>query len=274
VFISAFQFSYQRFSWWFRIWAVLWFGLFIAGMVALGTLGRRADIAGRERDFHTWYENTTQMYFPRFHFRIPFDSPGVKFSSVACRHNNLALSTNNCEQWQNQVPDRGTCVAIPSDGILANHYWEEPDGEVRIDCVITTTFPNATEDALIAWELEGPNHAAGGNALSSVWIAPNDGAWLILSNEKMLVNGKEFNDWTRRLIYHSTVITPGKYAVSTILGSFMVAHIEQADSYPGWRALGEVGGFTFFMVIIHSCLMLAVSFCFTNNSKFLGGESE
>jgi len=262
-----------KYSWWFRFWALLWFVGFILSFVALGVLGRRADIAGREKDFHTWFENVSSLAFPRFHFRIADDSIGIGYLSYVCYRNGQQVGTGNCEAWEGQVPQN--CFAVKAEGLSITNVWGENHGDARIDCHINTTTHDMTtqDDYLIAWELEGPNHAAGGNSLASMWVAPNNEAWILLRNDKVTLDGVTLNDWERTLVYQTSVSTPGIYRITTILTSFMVGHIEQADSYPGWRALGDIGGFAFFMVLLSTLFMIAFGFCFTNNSKFLGGEA-
>jgi len=264
-----------RNSWWFRHWALLWLVGFILTLVALGVLGKKAEVAGSDLDYHVWFENATQLYFPRFHFRIPGDGFGITFTGKKCMHNGLSLSTVPCEEWEGQVPSLSTCFALPVENIYATNEWNAPETDPRIDCFLNTTGnPNNTEDALIALELEGPNHADGGNSYASVWIAPNDRAWVLLFNSKLTYHKRTYEEWFRKLVYHSTVSNPGMYHVEVILSSFFIRHVEQADSYTGWRALGDVGGFAFFMLLLQSMIMLIVGFCFKNDSKFLGGERD
>jgi len=211
------------------------------------------------------------MYHPRFHFRISGDEPGHKFTSKGCFHSGLGVHTQSC--MGNNPISQDICFAVTADSIKAsNHNFYRNWEDVSIECWINTTVPSS-ENMLIAWEFEGDNHAAGAGAIASVWIGPSDGAWVLLSNEKLSWNGVEYNDWHRKLVYHTSNEIPGVYRVAIIIDSFFVPHIESADSYTGWMALGEVGGFAFFMVILQGILMLAFGFCFTNNSKFLGGEA-
>jgi len=262
-----------KYSWWFRFWGLLWLAGFIVSLVALGVLGRRAEIAGKENDFHVWYENASELYFPRFHFRISSDEPDHKFISKACFHAGIGVNTQSC-QSRGTAPSSDVCFAVVADSIKAqNHNFYRNWRDISIECEVNTTIPGIPENLLIAWEFEGDNHAIGEGSIASVWIAPTNSAWVLLNNDKLQWNGVEYNDWRRRLVYHSSESTPGVYRVATIIDSYFVSHIESADSYTGWMALGEVGGFGFFMVILQGILMLGFGFCFTNNSKFLGGDA-
>jgi len=257
-----------KYSWWFRFWAVLFVVGFVVSFVALGFLGRRSDIRGRENDFNVWYENVTQLNFPRFHIRIPPETK-TTFLSYVCRHNTLTVPPSQCQGHN----DNSVCVAFNADGAFATNNWDAPEEDSRINCVFNVTGETRSEDHLIAWELEGDNHPEGGNSYASIWIAPNDNSEVLLHSLKRTMNGVTYNDWRRTLVYHSSTATPGEYRVSTILTSFLVRHEEQANSYNGWQALGDIGGFAYFMVALQTLIMgLGIGLCFSNNSKFLGGE--
>jgi hypothetical protein len=72
--------------------------------------------------------------------------------------------------------------------------------------------------------------------------------------------------------YQSTVSFPGYYVVSTIIESFGVEHLEQRSLYNGWMAMGDVGGFAFFLLILHTIVMLGVGVFLANDSKFLHSD--
>lgn len=131
---------------------------------------------------------------------------------------------------------------------------------------------------LIAWELDGDlqNTAYYGHHHHSVWIAPNNNAWVMIEKAVVKYKGKPpATEWGRDLLYHSTESTVfGQYNIATILGTFRVAHLEQQDSYNGWMALGGIGGFAYFLIILHTIIMIAVGIVFTNDSKFLLGSGE
>jgi hypothetical protein len=54
------------------------------------------------------------------------------------------------------------------------------------------------------------------------------------------------------------------------MGSFDVRYIREVDTFNGWQSVGAIGGFVFFLVLLHSVFMFLVGFCLENNSKFLG----
>jgi hypothetical protein len=264
-----------KYSWWFRIWALLFLIGGIFTFVALIVLGAKSAKSGQEDDFHLWLENATMLSFPRFHFRIGGDSVGVTFNAgQSCTHNGVQLQFSSCQAWQGVVPPATTCFAVNSDTVYANNVANAAPNDNRIICQFNTTGFVTEEDLLVAWELEGANYADGGNAYASVWIAPNDNAWVMLYPNKLSMKHKTYSEWYRNLVYHSTVSTPGSYAVTVYLGSFIVPHVEAGNTYTGWMAMGEVGGFAFFFVILSTIVMALFGICLNNNSKFLGGDAE
>jgi len=115
-------------------------------------------------------------------------------------------------------------------------------------------------------------------------LAPRNspGAWVLLKKAYIKPTGSINSDlagpdgipvWEKSELYHSTVSTPGHYVVRTIISSFRVDHYEQTDSYNGWQAIGGIGGFAFWMVILHTIATIVVGFILSNESKFLAGSS-
>jgi hypothetical protein len=60
--------------------------------------------------------------------------------------------------------------------------------------------------------------------------------------------------------------------------TFDVFHYEEMEytdevgSFNGWMAAGAIGGFAYFMYILHTIVMFLLGFFLTNNSKFLTGQ--
>jgi hypothetical protein len=62
--------------------------------------------------------------------------------------------------------------------------------------------------------------------------------------------------------------------VSVIIESFGVEHYEQRSVYNGWMAMGDVGGFAFFLLILHTIVMLGVGVFLANDSRFLHSSGQ
>jgi hypothetical protein len=220
-----------------------------------------------EREMKFWFENATTINFPRFHFRT---TGAETISSVACTHNNALLTTANCQPWHGLNPPPQQCQAVNSETVSASQGNNERYQDMSINCVVNTLGTNMG-NTLIAWELEGEHIGSyGPNAYASIWIAPNNNSWVLLSKAVTKPKGQpEFDAWERDLIYHSSVVNPGQYQVNIFMNSFRVVHFEFIDSYDGWMMLGDVGGFAFFLLVLHTLTMIAFGLCFNKNSHFL-----
>jgi len=65
------------------------------------------------------------------------------------------------------------------------------------------------------------------------------------------------------------------FSVFLFLSSSSTFGIVELGIYNGWRALGDIGGFAFALVLFQTAIMLIIGLCFYNNSSFLkkGEES-
>jgi len=78
--------------------------------------------------------------------------------------------------------------------------------------------------------------------------------------------------WEKSSLVHNSQFTRGSYYVETIIETFRVEHREQRGFYTGYMAIGGIGGFAFWMLILHTIVMILVGFCFSKESKFLAGS--
>jgi len=158
--------------------------------------------------------------------------------------------------------------------VLANEYWAVENHTNYlpriIQCNITTDLPKPGQDQLLAWELEGSGNW-GPNMAASMWIAPNNNSWILLSKDNLKgPNGQIGEKWERYLLYHSTISNPGSYQIWVIMDSFDVDTVTNHDNpYTGWMALGDIGGVAFFLLILHTIVMTVAGVFFTNSSSFL-----
>jgi len=49
----------------------------------------------------------------------------------------------------------------------------------------------------------------------------------------------------------------------------LVEHFEEENSYDGWMAMADFGGFIIFLTVLHSIVMLAVGFCLNYDGRYL-----
>jgi len=263
-----------RHSWYFRFWGILWAVCAVIVFAILIVLAKTANQTFQQQDVRIWGENLTSIPYPSFHFRIGYRNLNETFSSLTCAQHHVPLTNRLCA-GQTNLNSMQTCIAVNSENFTAvqnNSNFGEYFGN-SIRCNISTN--GNVGNLLIAFEIEDNNTVAvGPNSYAAAWIAPNQHAWVQLDKSIFTnASGLNTNQWYRNVIYHSTISVIGQYNVSVDLGSFWVNHIEQSDIYNGFMSMGDVGGFAFFMLIIHAVLMMILGICFANTSEFLGGKS-
>jgi len=254
-------------SWYFRIWGILWLACAVIVAAILIVLTKTSAAEFIQKDVQVWVENATAIQFPRFELRGGYGVPeNEQIISLNCTHNQVPVATSACP---NEVST--FCQTVYADSFFTSQVTSSlVFGDERILCYMTTTGNSSVLGNLMAFQIEGSNQqSVGPSSYTSIWIAPNQNAWVML--EKSIWNSASQNitDWDRSLLYHSTVSVPGQYYIEVIIGSYNVWHIDQTDVYNGVMAMGDIGGFAFFLLVIHSIIMLFVGLCFLNNSTFL-----
>jgi len=260
-------------SWYFRIWSLFWVVCAILAFVCLIILGMRSTEAQKEKDWNTWFENASSIEFPNFRFKLLDPQDNFIVSSINCTHGPLGISYTQCRSGEPMT----RCFAVSSGTVNAFNQWDEPFDNYRITCAFNTTG-TAAENQMVAWEVENAGNSFNARPYHTTLIGPNNNMWVML--EKVIIKPLHtdgFIDWQKKVVHHSTVHEIGYYRVSTFIQTFRVAHFEQQVSYNGWMAMGGFGGFAFFLLILHTMVMIIAGFVLTNDSKFLhrsGGDSE
>jgi len=109
----------------------------------------------------------------------------------------------------------------------------------------------------------------------NVPFAPNNHAWIMITkNEKKGSGDDSINLWTTRLEYQSTLKTDGYYGVSVIFETFDVYHYEETTLYDRWESVSDIGGFAFFMYILHAMFMSSINIFLENDSVYLGAPKK
>jgi hypothetical protein len=253
----------------------------VVAFVGLIELGSRSEESGKEKDWNTWVENATQLEFPKF--RLSFDRESSE----------LIVYPPTCKRANNVVPfalckghtDYTRCFAVNTDGIVVVNSRATEFPEESITCTFATTGYNATKNQNVAWELDTLNAHLGPDRYANIlWLSPRaaPGAWVLLkkgyitrlSNDAEVFEGsRNVPIWQKSSLYHSTVSKPGFYTINTVISSFKVEHYEQVDTYNGWMAVGGIGGFAFWMLVMHGIAMIFIGFILPNESKFLKPQS-
>jgi len=269
-------------SWYFRIWAALWFVCALVAFIGMIELSVRSNEAGKEKDWNYWVENATSLEFPnfRFFFNHRGESTESFVGKASCHHLGVPLVTGNCK---GEV-DTTKCFTVASSGITVQNHIDSHEADETIYCSFNSTGFNDTINQLVGWELDFTHPNLGSRYHNILWLAPRNppGVWVLLRKAFIQPEGSMSSElagpsgipiWEKSQVYHSTVSTPGHYVVRTTISSFRVNHYEQTNSYNGWMAVGGIGGFAFWMVILHTIVIAVVGFVFSNESRFLNGDS-
>jgi len=221
-----------------------------------------------------WFENVTEMNFPRFHLRL--DHRGNEtflYDQSQCVFGNNPLVKTQCAVWRGMQPPQNQCIAFEADQLVAKNDWQMQDAV--INCNIFTQGLGVNGNTMMAYELEGEKvFSWGGMPFMSTWFMPNNMIWIFL--EKNLWESSHLGLiqlWKKDLVYHSDITTPNFYNMTTLIGSFFVQHLERMDIYNGWMTVGDIGGIAFFMVVIHTIVMIFIGLFMHNSSSFLNGEN-
>jgi len=262
-----------KYSWYYRIWFLLSVACIVTGFAALIIYSQKSEEAKLERDYRLHFQPVDQLNFPRFHFHVPPENyKNVAITGYACSHNGLGVHTTTCETFNNVVPTTSQCIAIAAENTIAHASRTAPFGDKRIECFINTTVdPNTKESGMLVWAVErfGTVRGAPGSFL---FVAPNFNAWIMLEPVNVFFGGERREEWESDLLYHSSDARQGHYKIDTIISSFFIRDVARLDSFNGYRAIGNIGGLAYFLVILHTIVLVGFGACFKNNSKLLGGE--
>jgi len=263
-------------SWYFRIWTLFFLTLVIVFIVGFSVLAHQSGIAATQGAQMVISQPVEVMEFPRFHFRV-FSGDVIRLTSASCHYLGLTppapIRQVACSS-QFGIPyntSSSYCMAFVAEEFIATkvHF-----NSSRIQCNILATPVNSTEtDALVAFEVEGSRNY-GINDGASIWIAPNNNAWVLLTKLLWNEGGSTKVEWERFLLYHSTVRNPGVYNVQISIGDWYVdTYINKENYYTGWMVLGDIGGVAILFVFFHMILMFFVGLCISNTSSFLKHEN-
>eukprot|EP01118_Nematostelium_gracile_P001329 TRINITY_DN1136_c0_g1_i1.p1 TRINITY_DN1136_c0_g1~~TRINITY_DN1136_c0_g1_i1.p1 ORF type:complete len:302 (-),score=64.16 TRINITY_DN1136_c0_g1_i1:80-985(-) len=244
-------------SWYYRVWAFVWLTLALSVFAILIILGQASTHARGDPTFQFWVENTTSLAFPKY-FVYGLNK---SISDTDCRFKGQPIMATPCQHAPN-------CWNFDGSSVTAQHIYGDIESRT-IRCTFTTDVTTPTNiSQMIGFGLEA--RTVGPNNFLGIYIAPNNNSWIYLSPDVIQRSGEGVeNDWERRLVYHSTFSVPRTYMVSISIERFLLLHADQTDKYSGWMAVGEIGGYAFFAVLLHKLVMILVGFVLENNSKSL-----
>lgn len=256
-------------SWYFRFWLLLWIPCMLVAFICLIILGNISRQNQNHEDTKIWWQNVSYVDYPQFHFRLPENEGSIAF--VECLYDgNVNVKTQLCQPWHGVVPDISQCIAVASASYGVSNSWKDSPWQETIHCNVTAVSPKNVS-LLMAWEIEDPNVNidVGGNAAAAVWVAPTTNAHIQLFKSVTTWDKKPLNLWYRQLVYHSTVSVVGQYSVAIEIASFGIFHYDKMSMYNPWRAVGDIGGFAFFVGLVHTAAMIIIGLAMANSSTFL-----
>jgi len=253
-------------SWYFRLWLLFWIVCAALSFGSLIVLGSRSSLLSKHSVWESWVESATSMNYPQFSFFLADDESTNTLTDVVCtRGGGLILHKYPCA---NGLPYPGRCVMIDGTGVEASQLMN------NLRCTVNLTSPSS------ATKIMGFNivndQDFGTNVL---WIAPSQNSEIQLEASKVTsyTTSSVKTLWRKVLFYLTTVVETGTtqyYEIAVKIGNFNIIHFqEDSPTYVGWMAVGEIGGFAFFCVILHTLVMGFFGLFLENNSKFLKGSA-
>jgi len=260
-------------SWYFRFWAVLWFTFLILGFVALGILANRSVQTTTQKDSKIWYQSSASLYLPRFHFHtaLPPWSGNEIITNISCTYQNNQLQVGPCKPFNGVTPSIYNCVAVYADQVeVFNTGQQREYHDFGVGCNITTTGTIDQVGTMIAFGIEGSNnYISFDDPHAPLWIFSTNLAIIELNRQLMKISGVMGTFWDRQIFYFNDAWTTGSYQVYVTIDGFGYFRFDTQNLYSGWRSTSDVGGFAYFLVVIHTAVMIILGICFANNSTFL-----
>jgi len=211
-------------------------------------------------------ENASTINFPKFQFQTERTD---QILSVSCQHLNVSVPVGPCPAVNGKVPDLRLCVGVSSDLFYATNKADVPYSDNRLSCLVLTNT-SAKGNTALNWALQGPDTPNFGTLFGSVWVNANNNAWIMLDKSVATGNGGSLSvSWSSKLLYHSSQSQVGTYWVSAVIDNFIVYHSELTQRSSGWVTTAEIGGFGYFLLILHTLVMIGVGIHFVNDSTFL-----
>jgi len=246
-------------SWYFRIWFVTWFICAIFVLVAMIINGARSDRAAKHEKWSFWIEHAKSIEYPNFALRTASDEKSNQIGYAFCSLNGLIINTAACPDGK----PRTQCVSFNMAGDYATR---EKNNLICMLQLNVTTDP----DKMIGFEILKPANEYG---IAFTWIRPTANAWVLLTKSVVVdEKGGKKDSWGRQLIYHSSAHSNTTFQIDIRMDTFSVFHWVEQDNYTGWMAVGDVGGFAFFLLILHTMVMWIVAIFIENNSRWLSSD--
>jgi len=254
-----------RSNWYVRFWFILWIPFAILAFVCLVELGHQSEQAKSHKEVEVSFGNQSYLIIPNFHFHT--DGTDT-ISNSSCTYRNSPIQTGPCSSWNNFKPNPLNCQAV-----LANTLKIIPQigqfTDLGISCNISMEGNDSQYGQVLGWGFDGFGNFVGGPVgHTPFYIHPTAGAIIELTKGEIIVNSHlSVDDWGARLQYFSSNSTAGFFHVRVQVMGFGVFTFRLENVYDGWKAVGGIGGFFWFMVFCHTIVMIVVGFFLSNKES-------
>jgi len=262
-------------SWYFRIWTAVWIVCAIVAFVALGELSNSSVQAREKPGWRIWIERKSQNNYPDFVITLlPHENlTGDAMNAVDCFFGPTGVPVP-----QTTCPGNtplSVCRVVQGTTFFAKDTDESTFYPVSynrdaIYCGINLTANNNTvDDRVVAVAIVGENKP------TPEFISPNKVGELRIEQEILdFRGGKSEVHYSTQLGWVDNVSPFYTMGVIMRYSHLRVLHFEETNYFNGWMGIGAIGGFAFFMYLLHTLFMFFVGICVPNTSKFLNGQSD
>jgi len=245
-------------SWWFRFWVVAWVISFIFAFTALILFGARSSEDQSEKGWRMWISEHDSIAFPSFQFRTDLDELTSTIASAQCLWKDGELA----KQIKCTTDDPNTSVEFFPEGFAGSKTWNS------LRCYVNVSAP-ANADSYLAFGVTAGRTLDRTDAFH--YILPTRGAFVSLRLSRAKAHDKTVDFWGVQLSYRNSIKpTTFTYDVILQIDSFHVFNYEETTWYTGWMSAADIGGFAFFMYIIHWIFTTFLGIFMERHSKFLG----
>jgi len=245
-------------SWYFRFWAIFWGICFIFAFVAFILYSSRSSENTSEPGWRMWVQEQSKIVLPKFQFRTAIDQPGNIMMWANCAwKDEFSLSPTPCNDKESiQICAQFDPSAV---AVTSSNNW--------LNCAVNMTAPPGS-DRYLAFKVNAGESFDPNDVYQ--WLQSSNGAYISLSLARVKSGGSFQNYWSSKVSYRTNVAVKDLYIAILQMESFHVLNYEKTDWYTGWMAAADIGGFAFFLVILHWMVMTFLNIFMENNSKFLG----
>ncbi|PRP83582.1 hypothetical protein PROFUN_09131 [Planoprotostelium fungivorum] len=255
-------------SWYFRVYALLWLVCAITGFVGLIHFGKEATRLSNEHSQRSYLVKTDSQTFPNIGFLIPNNGPNgqeYQILSLDCTGPTVdgvnattqpKLITKSCSDTI-FFKEQKRCLYVQTDKVI-----KSVDEALRCVATFNNTVAGEHVEIIMSNDVNlarNPQYLVGTTqdiTLSKIY-KDDEFFFRRTANER---NGA--SDVT---LFHATFRFADLYEHHQVTDD---------DAYTRWQSAADIGGFGFFLYILHSIVMFFVSLFLENNSVFLNGGAK